>query len=71
MESKVLRSGTYTPPEDDCSSGLKTRYFADGSAIIVTEKAITLLRKVAKYEVHPRSEGSQKAADLLAPPEES
>jgi hypothetical protein len=53
MEPKVIRSGTYTPLEDDDSSGFKTRYFPDGSAIIVTEKTVCFLGRVAKYEVRP------------------
>jgi hypothetical protein len=53
MELKVIRSGTYTPREDDDPSGFKTRYFPDGSAIIVTEKSICFLGPAAKYEVRP------------------
>jgi hypothetical protein len=50
MEPEVIRSGTYTPQEgDDESWELKTQYFPDGSAIIVTEKGILLIEKRAKY----------------------
>jgi hypothetical protein len=71
MESKVLRTGKYTPPKDDGSSGLKTRYFSDGSAIIVTEKGITLIESVGRYEVRPQSKELEHFAGLLTPPAES
>jgi hypothetical protein len=51
MEPKVLRSGTYTRPDGDDSLRFKTRYFSDGSAIIVTERGILLLERRAEYEV--------------------
>lgn len=58
MKQKILRTGTYTPPEDDSSSGWKTCYFPDGSAIIVTEKTMTLVASSRKYEVQPISNES-------------
>ena len=68
MESKVIRSETYTSQEDDASSGFKTRYFSDGSAIIVTEKCITLVEGEGRYEVHPRSKELEQPCGLLTPP---
>ena len=52
MEPKVIKSGTYLLMDDHGSLRMRTRYFADGSAIIVTEKTIHLVESVAKYEVN-------------------
>lgn len=71
MDTQILRNGTYTPLKGDGSSGFKTRYFADGSAIIVTEKGIILIESVARYEVHPHGKESEHPADFLAPSAES
>lgn len=68
MEPKVIKSGTYMPVEKDRSSRLKTTYFRDGSAIIVTEKAIVLVETIAPYEVHPRSENPEQPCDLVPLP---
>jgi len=68
MEPKVLRRGTYTLPENEGPSRLKTTYFPDGSAIIVTDKAIILVEAIASYEVHPRSESSEQPCDLVPLP---
>jgi hypothetical protein len=50
MTHKILRSGTYVPQEGEDMSELKTRYFADGSAIIVTEKGVGLLERRTAYK---------------------
>lgn len=68
MESKLIRSKTYTSQGDDTSPGFKTRYFPDGSAIIVTEKSITLVESVARYKLHPRGKEPEQSCGLLAPP---
>lgn len=52
MEPKVIKSGTYLLMDDHDSLRMRTRYFPDGSAIIVTEKTIHLVEVVAKYEVN-------------------
>jgi len=51
MKPEVIRSGTYSRPEGDDSRGFVTKYFADGSAIIVTERSICLVEKRAEYRV--------------------
>lgn len=51
MEPKFIRRGTYIPAEDHRSLELKKQYFSDGSAIIVDEKGICLVERVAKYEL--------------------
>lgn len=68
MERRVIKSGTYMPLEDDSSSRLKTRYFSDGSAIIVNERGICLVERAAKYEVHPRSEEPEQPCGVIPLP---
>lgn len=58
MEPKIIRQGDYNVPQDNGSLKLKTRYFPDGSAIIVAEKSICLVERESKYEVHPRDRES-------------
>jgi hypothetical protein len=70
MESKVIKSGTYTPMEDDSSLGFKTRYFSDGSAIIVTEKGTCLAESVGTVEYDRRSEESRQPCSLITLPNE-
>lgn len=51
----VIAFKTGMPPDADEPSGFKTEYFADGSAIIVTKKAILLLESRVEYEVDVKS----------------
>lgn len=49
MEHKILRSGTYTPRDDEDMSVLKTQHFSDGSAILVSDQGITLVCRRNEY----------------------
>lgn len=51
MEPKVIKTAAYSFVEDSGSVWMKTQYFPDGSAIIVTEKSIHLVERIARYEV--------------------
>jgi hypothetical protein len=70
MEPKVIKSGTYTPIEDNSLLKFKTSYFADGSAIIVTEKGICLVESVGLVEYDLRSkEGCPPCGHITLPDE--
>jgi hypothetical protein len=49
----------------------RTEYFSDGSAIVVTERGILLLRPVARYEVGLPTKGLDRdeEARLTAEPD--
>lgn len=51
MGPKTIKSDTRRPQEDQVSSGLKTQYFSEGSAIIMTERGILLVERTPKYEI--------------------
>lgn len=54
MEPNLIGSGTFTLQDNEGGSmGLKTQYFPDRSAIIVTERSILLVERAAKYEINP------------------
>ena len=51
MEPNVIKRGTYDPAAAHSSPEFSTQYFADGSAIIVTERVVLLVERTVAYEV--------------------
>lgn len=51
MEPKVIKQGILSSVDANIGCELKTQFFADGSAIVVTEKGILLVESTAEYKV--------------------
>lgn len=62
MKHKLLRTGTYTPRDDD-EREFRTQSYPDGSAVIVSERGITFVRRRAPYFVSIACVGQQASVE--------
>jgi len=63
MTDVVLRTGTYTPEEDDEGPQFRTKRYPNGSQVIVNERGIFFIRRRAPYFVSIACGGGQASSE--------